>query len=424
LSKKVGIIVSGGAVSMALLNKVVSCTAHSIRTNGGIPFIFSGGYSSILSRGNEGIYEITDELIDCWKHQEFSDYIIDRTLPYRSAEEMDKIICVLREKSISRMIIIGGNGSSYALTQMHKHAPDFLTHLIQILKTMDGDCQKPFWNLGFASTLHHAKEILRGFSNELSGYGSPYIIKILGREVGQLAFNLGLSLSEQQKGLILIREEFSKIKLSSKQLSKLLVGSSLKKLSSCNNFGPLLIAEGMIECLTPEAQAEFGVTFLEGRVDFSRINLEVVLKDKVSQMMKSLGIMPFGVPLQIGSRGIGYSSRAGDPIIEDIQLAVEYGTRAGLLSCKDIPLPYPTLLRLHDEIDLRSIMQENGEAEQCWVKTQGPEYETFKSNQYRLLPKDLKGENLKKITAFTKLSEKELHDEFRETAEIFESLPR
>lgn len=424
MSKKVGIIVSGGAVSMALLNKVVSCTAHSIKTCGGIPFIFSGGYSSILSRGNEGIFEITDELIENWKHQQFSNYIIDRTLPYRSDQELDKIISVLKTESISRMIIIGGNGSSYALTQMHKHAPDFLTHLIQILKTMDGDCQKPFWNLGFASTLHHAKEILRGFSNELSGYGSPYVVKILGREVGQLAFNLGLSLREQEKGLILIREEFSKIKLSSEQLTKLLVGSALKKLSQCNNFGPLLIAEGMIECLTPDAQAEFGVTFMEGRVNFSRINLEVVLKDKVSQMMNSYGISPFGVPLQVGSRGIGYSSRAADPVVEDIQLAVEYGTRAGQLSCTEKPLPYPTLLRLNDEIDLKSIMQENGEAEQCWVTTHGPEYETFKSNQYRLLPKDLKGESLKKIAAFTKLNEKELQNKFRETTEIFESLPR
>src|SRR5690606_11896672 len=105
-------------------------------------------------------------------------------------------------------------------------------------------------------------------------------------------------------------------------------------------------------------------------------------------------------------------------------LAVEYGTRAGQLSYKDSPLPYPTLIRLDDEIDLRSIMQENGEAEQCWVTTHGAEYETFISNQYRLLPEDLKGESLKNIAGFTNLSEKEFHDEFRETAEIFESLPR
>jgi 6-phosphofructokinase len=398
----------------------VTSAARSVRRYGGIPYMLSGGYSTILSQETKGIYEITQEIIDRWEHQEFADFVIDRSLPNRSDKELTKILEVLKSIHLSRMIVIGGNGSSFALSALYRHAPCYFDHLVQILKTMDGDCQNPFWNLGFASTLFHAEDMLNRFSNETSIYGSPYIVKVMGREVGQLAFHLGLNISEKSKGLILIREELGERKLTTEQLTKLLVASSLKKIACHGSFGPLVVSEGIIDCLTSESQEEFGVKFdRDGRTNFAGANLEGVLRDRVSTTLKALGVSSFGTPLQVGARCIGYESRSGSPVGDDTVLAVEYGNRAGNLAASDKPLLFPTLLRRNDEIDLRNIINEEGVAEQCWVDTSGPEYQRFIANQYRMYPADLYGDSLERIAGCQTLPANELRQYLMEAANLF-----
>lgn len=425
MRKNVAIVVTGGAVSPSLLNKTVCSAARSVRRYGGTPFILSGGYSALLSKGTTGVQELTLELIERWEKQDRVDFIVDRILPKRTKKELKAILTALKSLIISRMIVVGGNGSSFALSALYQYAPDYFRHIVQILKTMDGDCQSPFWNLGFASTLHHANDMMARYGNEMSLYGSPYVIKILGREVGQLALHMGLRSEQENRGLILIREELKGKKLSVEQLTMLLVASALKKLSAHGNFGPLALAEGIIDCLTPEAQKTFGVTSTDqGLTNFTGANLEGVLKTLLTEKFSALGINPFGVPPLIGARCIGYESRAGHPVKEDMELAVEYGNRAGNLATKDKPLPYPTLLRRGDDIDLRSIIDERGEAEQCWVDPASSEYKAFLRHQYRLYPEDLQGESLDRIAGCTNMPAFKVREQLTESAELFASFRR
>jgi 6-phosphofructokinase len=420
----VGIAVTGGAVSTKLLNSTIISAAREIIAKKGTPYILSGGWGAILEHGLKGVQEITYETIQKWENQSYADYITDRRLPQRSKNELEEIISSLKEKNITRLIIIGGNGSSSALKGLYQFAPDYFTHLVQILKTMDGDCVSPFYNLGFASTLAHAGTILNAYDNETSLYGSPYVVKLLGREVGQLCLHLGI---EKKPCLALMREEFGSRKISFKELTSLLLASTLKQLSVTGTFGSLLLAEGIMDCLDEKAQKQVGVRFVKDlevkRIDFTKAHLEASLKDSLSKALTSFGVRPFGVPLQVGARSIGYYARAEDPVERDLSLAKEYGKRAGVLVSSKEKLRCPTLLLPDKEVELESILNHKNEVEQCWVDTKGEKYLEFVSSQYRLTLSDLEGDSFEKIHSYTKVSRKKLKKVLQEPAELFSKMP-
>ncbi len=420
----VGIVVTGGAISGKLLNCAISSAAEKIISSGGTPYMLSGGWGAILNHGLKGVFEILPQEISAIETESHTRYVTDRRLPKRSKEELDTVIAQLKEKQINRLIVIGGNGSASALINLFRHNPSYFTHLVQILKTMDGDCVEPFYNLGFSSTLNHSCKVFRAYNNETSLYGSPYIVKILGREVGQLCLHTGL---REKPGLALIREEFGEKKLSFKELSMLIVASALKQLALTGSFGTALLAEGIMDCLDEKAQKKIGVKFVKGlglqRIDFTKTHLEASLKDTVSDILKSYHIAPFGVPLQVGCRSIGYYARAETPDEKDLALAKDYGTRAGYLCSQEERMPQPLLLEPNREVPLQSILNHKNEVEQCWVDTASTTYKEFVLNQYRLLPSDLEGETLDKISHYTTLTKPQLTKQLLPTAELFAQLP-
>jgi 6-phosphofructokinase len=421
---KIGIVVTGGAVSVALLNATIATAAEEIITQGGTPYLLSGGWGAILAQGLRGVHEVTPSVIKNLRQNNHTSYVTDRRLPRRSKEELDEVISRLNEKQITRLIVIGGNGSASALIHLFQHNPTYFTHLVQILKTMDGDCVDPFYNLGFSSTLHHACRIFRAYDSETSLYGSPYVVKMLGREVGQLCLHAGL---RERPGLALVREEFGEKKLTFKELSLLLVASSLKQLACTGSFGTILLSEGIIDCLDEKAQKKIGIKFVTGlgikRIDFTKAHLEASLKDAVSQILGLYQIMPFGVPLQVGSRSIGYYARAEEPDDKDLALAKSYGTRAARFCTQSDRMLHPVLLQPHNEVPLQSILNARNEVEQCWVDTSGTAYQEFVSKQYRLLPEDLEGETLDRICAYTSMTRRKIKSQLRPAAELFSQLP-
>lgn len=425
----IGIAVTGGAVSGKLLNCAISAAAKEIIKNGGTPYILNGGWGAILNHGLKGVKEITPQDAEEWPNRSHTTFVTDRRLPKRPPEQLNEVISKLKEVGISRLIVIGGNGSATALINLFKHDPTYFTHLIQILKTMDGDCVDPFFNLGFSSTLNHSCRTFKAYNNETSLYGSPYIVKMLGREVGQLCLHVGL---REKPGLALMREEFGSKKLSFKDLTMLLVASALKQLAVTGSFGSLLISEGMIDCLDEKAQKKIGAKFVTDlgiqRIDFTKAHLEASLKDSVSEILEDFKTNPFGVPLQVGCRSIGYYARAEDPDENDTALAIQYGTRAGFLASQKERLLNPLLLQPDNNVPLQSILNTKNEVEQCWVNTSGKAYKEFLTTQYRLLPEDLEGDLFNKICSYTSAAscEKErerLKKKLKPAAKLFAQLP-
>ncbi len=186
--KEVGIMVTGGAVSVPLLNIAVQYIAKAVRRNGGIPIGFSGGFYPLL--GSKGIdpFEITDDMFCSGD----SLLITERILPRRSqADWLEIQRQIVDVHGVSRLILIGGNGTASAIGQVRKHCPK-IEMIIQVLKTMDGDFMSPYACLGFASAVSKSVEEISAFKRESTLYGSPFIVRVLGRDVGQLALNAGL----------------------------------------------------------------------------------------------------------------------------------------------------------------------------------------------------------------------------------------
>jgi 6-phosphofructokinase 1 len=146
-----------------------------------------------------------------------------------------------------------------------------------------------------------------------------YFIIAMGRKAGHLALGIGKAAGAT---LTLISEEFPPPPIRLKEIVDTLVGAIIKRLSYGRRDGVAIIAEGVVLDVLPEDLE--GLEEVErdahGHLRIAEVNIGEILKAKVNERLKSLGIKATTV-----AKNIGYELRCADPVPYDMEYARDLG---------------------------------------------------------------------------------------------------
>jgi 6-phosphofructokinase 1 len=140
----------------------------------------------------------------------------------------------------------------------------------------------------------------------------------MGRKAGHLALGIGKAAGAT---ITLIGEEFDPpIRL--KEIVDTLTASIIKRLAEGRRDGVAVIAEGVALDISPDDLADLKDVERDehGHVRLAEVNLGDMLKAKVSERLRALGIKT-----TISEKNIGYELRCADPIPFDMEYTRDLG---------------------------------------------------------------------------------------------------
>ena len=141
----------------------------------------------------------------------------------------------------------------------------------------------------------------------------------MGRKAGHLALGIGKAAGN---AITIIPEEFHHRPIRLEDLSNILLGSIIKRLSEGRSDGVAVLAEGLPELLNPEDLAELGNVERDehGNIRFAELDIGQVLKETVQRKLKQ-----YAITLTIVTKNIGYELRCADPIPFDMEYTRDLG---------------------------------------------------------------------------------------------------
>ena len=196
--------------------------------------------------------------------------------------------------------------------------------VVHVPKTIDNDLDLPHGipTFGFQTARHIGVEVVKNLMVDAQTTSRWYFVISMGRKAGHLALGIGKATGVT---LTLVPEEFPGNEIRLKQVVDILVGSIIKRLSYGKRDGVAMLAEGLVERLTPRD--------LEQLVDIERdahnniriaeVNFGEILKMKVQERLRE-----FGIKTTIVAKNIGYELRCADPIPFDMEYTRDLGYSA------------------------------------------------------------------------------------------------
>jgi 6-phosphofructokinase 1 len=191
---------------------------------------------------------------------------------------------------------------------------------VHVPKTIDNDLDLPPYvdTFGYQTARHYGVEVVKNLMVDARTTSRWYIVVAMGRTAGHLALGIGKAAGAT---ITLITEEFERpIRL--KTLVDTIVASIVKRRGQGRNDGVAVVAEGISLAVDPSdfsflANAERDA---HGHIRLSEVNLGEILKSKVSERLKGLGLKT-----TIAEKNIGYELRCADPIPFDIEYTRDLG---------------------------------------------------------------------------------------------------
>jgi 6-phosphofructokinase 1 len=146
-----------------------------------------------------------------------------------------------------------------------------------------------------------------------------YFVVSMGRKAGHLALGIGKSAAAT---LTLVPEEFPENRIRLTHVVDILVGAIIKRLSMGRTDGVVVLAEGLLERMTPE-----DLDVLDGveRDDHGNIRLAEVTFGEILKYGVQKRLKTFGIKTTIVAKNIGYELRCADPIPFDMEYTRDLG---------------------------------------------------------------------------------------------------
>ena len=243
-----------------------------------------------------------------------------RANPTKNSEHLAATLASLEKLGISGLITIGGDDTAFSALKLEQQSEGRL-RVVHVPKTIDNDLCLPHGlsTFGFQTARHFGVEIVKNLMIDARATSRWYFAVTMGRKAGHLALGIGKAAGAT---VTLIPEAFGQEKIHLRQLTDMLVGAIVKRLSQNRPDGVAVLAEGLAEFLDPEALVDIGgIEYDEhGHVRLSEVDIGQVLKKAVNENLKE-----HGVNLTIVSKNIGYELRCADPIPFDMEYSRDLG---------------------------------------------------------------------------------------------------
>jgi pyrophosphate--fructose-6-phosphate 1-phosphotransferase len=293
----VGVILSGGQAPGG--HNVIAGLYDGLKKGNAASklFGFLGGPSGLLE---DKALEFTGQIIDEYRNTGGFDIIGSGRTKIESPEQFAAALQTARKRSLDAVVIIGGDDSNTnaALLAEYFIAQGSSTQVIGCPKTIDGDLKNDHIEVsfGFDTAVKTYSELIGNIERDAASARKYWhFIKLMGRAASHIALECAL---QTQPNVCLISEEAEAKKHSLDQIVEEICASIVKRAAEKNNFGVVLVPEGLIE-FVPEMKKlikELNDLMADYAGEFSEITnfidqlywLDRYLSNESSALFKSL----------------------------------------------------------------------------------------------------------------------------------------
>lgn len=193
--------------------------------------------------------ELTGDIIDEYRNTGGFDIIGSGRTKLETKEQFDKGLEILKKLDIKALVIIGGddsNTNACVLAEYYK-AINAGVQVIGCPKTIDGDLKNEMieTSFGFDTACKVYAEVIGNIQRDCNSARKYWhFVKLMGRSASHIALECALQV---QPNYCIISEEVEEKALSLDDIVKDIAKVVAKRAENGNNFGTVLIPEGLIE---------------------------------------------------------------------------------------------------------------------------------------------------------------------------------
>ncbi|MBD5234548.1 MAG: diphosphate--fructose-6-phosphate 1-phosphotransferase [Bacteroidales bacterium] len=193
--------------------------------------------------------ELTAPIIDEYRNTGGFDIIGSGRTKLEKVEQFDKGLEILNELGIKALVIVGGDDSNTNAAILAEYYKDKNTG-IQVIgcpKTIDGDLKNDVieTSFGFDTATKVYSEVIGNIQRDCNSAKKYWhFIKLMGRSASHIALECAL---QTQPNICLISEEIEERNMSLNDVIDYIAEIVTARAADGNNFGTVLIPEGLIE---------------------------------------------------------------------------------------------------------------------------------------------------------------------------------
>jgi len=193
--------------------------------------------------------EITADFIDQYRNTGGFDMIGSGRTKLEKVEQFEEGIKILRELDIKAVVIIGGDDSNTNACVLAEYyaAKGYGVQVIGCPKTIDGDLKNEQieTSFGFDTATKTYSELIGNIERDCNSARKYWhFIKLMGRSASHIALECAL---ECQPNVCLVSEEVQAKDQTLNEIVEYIAGVVAKRAERGDNFGVVLIPEGLIE---------------------------------------------------------------------------------------------------------------------------------------------------------------------------------
>ncbi len=235
-------------------------------------------YGFILGPGglvDHKYMELTADIIDEYRNTGGFDIIGSGRTKLETKEQFDKGLEILKQLNISALVIIGGddsNTNACVLGEYYKSI-DAGVQVIGCPKTIDGDLKNEMieTSFGFDTACKVYSEVIGNIQRDCNSARKYWhFIKLMGRSASHIALECALQV---QPNICIVSEEVEAKNQSLNDVINYIAGIVAQRAEQGNNFGTVLIPEGLIEFIPAmkKLMAELNDYLAHHEEEFKRI---------------------------------------------------------------------------------------------------------------------------------------------------------
>ena len=193
--------------------------------------------------------ELTAEIIDDYRNTGGFDMIGSGRTKLEKEDQFEKGLEIIRELGINAIVIIGGDDSNTNACVLAEYyaAKNYGVQVIGAPKTIDGDLKNDQieTSFGFDTATKTYSEVIGNIERDANSARKYWhFIKLMGRSASHIALECAL---QTQPNICLISEEIEQKDMTLNQIVEGIAQSVANRAAAGNNFGVVLIPEGLIE---------------------------------------------------------------------------------------------------------------------------------------------------------------------------------
>ncbi|HCO48757.1 MAG TPA: diphosphate--fructose-6-phosphate 1-phosphotransferase [Spirochaetaceae bacterium] len=207
---------------------------------------FKGGPSGLV---DDSFIEITAELVDSYRNTGGFDMVGSGRTKIETPEQFEKALANAVSHSLDALVVVGGDDSNTnaALLAEYFSSHGTLISVVGVPKTIDGDLKNEWIeaSFGFDTATKTYSELIGNICRDApSGRKYWHFIRLMGRSASHIALECAL---QTRPNVTLISEEVEARKMSLSQIIEIITSSVASRASKGENYGVVLIPEGLIE---------------------------------------------------------------------------------------------------------------------------------------------------------------------------------